>query len=742
MPRPPFVRALVTALLCTLAAPPLIGTAAAQKPWERKGVRVKVKIDSSPQNAVIYLDSKEFGPLGYTPLETKLVKGTYKVILELPGYKPLARDITVGRRNDPFIFVMERLPKPAVLDLRVSPADDSAQGAKVTVDNVAVGAIPATVEVAAGRHQVVVTKDGYNTYSEWVDVGEAERRTVVIVMVRLAPKTGTLVVSADVPGVEVYVDGARCDGVPCVMTLPEGPHMVEVRSGTLQPFRQQVTVIAGQQAKVMASLASQIPQTGAIRVHTPGLKGAEVYVDGELKGKAPGEFTGIRPGTHALEVRAPGYKPFEKEIQIRAGDTSYVKVELEKLPEAKPVGLLVVKSTVPLAEVFIDGAAFGQAPVRRELPPGRYIVVVQKSGFPEFKREVMLVQGQTLEVVAEMKAVGRIMVMAPPGAAIILDGQLIARTPMTPTEVPTGEHILDVRHPGFLEFRQAIKVEGGKSANFEIELKPRPTGPSPIQVAKMRRALSSFGEHAIPPGTFTADVGFGFPYFFEGRMTVGAVRFGKMMGLDAGFIFRTFGQANEFLAKTRFTALEAGPIALGADFAIGGGGGPDGRDNFSLEFGFGFTLHFKEIAAFSGRGFLSYYTDRMCWPRKLNGTTYSNVDDLNSSRDVCRAYDGSTNNNVPNTKTVPPSVLDELTHFVSSAGLPADWDPRDHRLSGTRFYLQAALEVTVAQNVGLFLLIEGVPFQHDRAAFMDLWNSAQIRRDPHIYGRAGMTLKF
>jgi hypothetical protein len=735
MVRPSFARALVAALLFTMAA----GTAAAQtvKPWERKGVKFKVKIDSSPQNAVIYLDSKEFGPLGYTPMETKLTKGTYKVILELPGYKPLARDITVGRRNDPFIFVLERLPKPAVLDMRVSPNDQSAAGAAVTVDNVSVGAVPVTQEVAAGRHQVVVTKEGYNTYSEWVEVGEGERRTMIIVMVKLAPKTGTIIVSADVPSAEVYVDGARCDGVPCVMTLPEGPHMIEVRSGTLQPYRQNVNVVAGQQAKVFANLASQIPQTGGIRVHTPGVVGAEVYVDGELKGKAPGEFAGIKPGTHALEVRAPGYQPTEREIQIRAGDTSYVKVELVKLPEVKPVGVISVKSPVPGAEVFIDGAVIGMAPQRRELPPGLHIVIVQKPGYPEFKREVMLVQGQIVDVVAEMKAVGRVMVMAPPGAAIMVDGQLVGRTPMMPAEVSVGEHILDVRHPNFLEFRQTIKVEGGKTANFEIALVARPTGPTPIQLAKMRRALSSFGEHAIPPGTFTADVGFGYPYFFEGRMTVGAVRFGKFMGLDAGFVFRSFGQANEFLAKTRFTALEAGPVALGADFAIGGGGGPDGRDNFSMELGFGFTLHFKEIASFSGRGYMGYYSDRMCWDRSRP------ADDLNGSRSVCRIYD--QNQGVPGATAPNPTAVQNVQAFAADylhKSDPAAWDPRDHRLSGARFYLQAALEITISPNVGAFIVIEGVPFQHDRAAYMDLWNSTQVKRDPHIYGKAGMTFKF
>jgi hypothetical protein len=220
-------------------------------------------------------------------------------------------------------------------------------------------------------------------------------------------------------------------------------------------------------------------------------------------------------------------------------------------------------------------------------------------------------------------------------------------------------------------------------------------------------------------------------------MTVGAVRFGKMMGLDAGFTFRSFGQSNEFLGKARFTALEAGPVALGADFAIGGGGGPDGRDNFTVELGFGFTLHFKEIASFSGRGYVAYYTDRMCWPRSRP------AEDLNSSRSACRVYD--QNQGVPGAPAPDPGAVQDVQNFASqylNKTDPAAWDPRDNRLNGARFYLQAALEVAISQNVGAFLVIEGVPFQHDRAAYMDLWNNTQVRRDPHIYGKAGMTFKF
>jgi hypothetical protein len=733
-PRPLFAHALVAALALSFLAPALAGTAAAQKPWERKGPKYRVKIDSSPQQAVIYLDSKEHGILGYTPHDTKLPRGTYKVILELPGYKPFSREITVGRRNDPFLFVLERAPRPATLDVRASTQDDSAAGGRLTVDNVAVGTVPNSVEVAAGRHQVLVTKEGFNTYSEWVDVQEGERRTIMVILVKNAPQLGTLVVTADMAPAEVWVDGQKRDDAPCIVPLPAGPHTVEVRAGSLTPFKQAVIVAPGQQVKVVAALAGQIPQKGAVRVHTPGVKGAEIYIDGELKGTTPGEIGDIKPGTHVIEVRAAGRKPVEREIQVKAGETTYVKADLEALPEVKPMGRLVIKSMVPNAEVFVDGASFGQAPVTRDVPPGRYIVVVQKPGYPEFRREVQLQRDQNIEVIAEMRAVGRLMVLAPAGASVLIDGQLVGRTPMSPTEVATGDHILEIRHANYLEYRQPIKIEGGKSANFEIDLKPRPTGPTPQEVANLRRSLSSFGVSAIPPGTFTADIGFGYPYIFTGRMTVGAFRTGPI-AVDGGFEFRTFGQDNQFLGHGRVSFLEAGPVTLGADFAIGGGGGPDGRNDFTMEIGAGFSLHFKQLATFTGRGYVDIYSDRMCAGR---GDTPP--EDLNSSREVCRAYDAAKG--VAGATSISNDVSTQLGDFKTKAGMPADWDPRDGRISGTRFLLQAALEIAATPQSSIYLIIEGAPFGAERAAFMDLWNSIMPRHDTLFYARAGMTFKF
>ena len=47
--------------------------------------KMRIKIDSQPQQAAIYIDAKETGIKGYTPATIRLPKGTYKIILVVPS---------------------------------------------------------------------------------------------------------------------------------------------------------------------------------------------------------------------------------------------------------------------------------------------------------------------------------------------------------------------------------------------------------------------------------------------------------------------------------------------------------------------------------------------------------------------------------------------------------------------------------------------------------------------------------
>src|SRR4051812_26870932 len=84
----------------------------------RKGRKYTVRIDSAPQQAAIYLDDKAYGIFGYTPWSGKLVKGDYKLIIELQGYKPMERMVRVEKPNQEFFQPLEKQILPGTIDVQ------------------------------------------------------------------------------------------------------------------------------------------------------------------------------------------------------------------------------------------------------------------------------------------------------------------------------------------------------------------------------------------------------------------------------------------------------------------------------------------------------------------------------------------------------------------------------------------------------------------------------------------------
>src|SRR5262245_19170268 len=99
----------------------------------RKGSKYTVKIDSSPQQAAIYLDDKSYGIVGYTPFKQKLTKGDYKIIIELQGYKPTERMVRIDSKNKEFFIPLERQILPGTVDVQ-AVSDPSLIGATVLID--------------------------------------------------------------------------------------------------------------------------------------------------------------------------------------------------------------------------------------------------------------------------------------------------------------------------------------------------------------------------------------------------------------------------------------------------------------------------------------------------------------------------------------------------------------------------------------------------------------------------------
>lgn len=139
----------------------------------------------------------------------------------------------------------------------------------------------------------------------------------------------------------VWVDGdyvgflKELHGDKKVMLLP-GEHEISVRQSGYDDFRRKIVVEPGQvqvvQVAMHLSLRAAIPAvTAELKLNVePGR--AAVFLDDKYVGHAS-EFGGlhamlISPGKHRVKVGLPGYRTFETEVNLLAGQKSEVKTEL------------------------------------------------------------------------------------------------------------------------------------------------------------------------------------------------------------------------------------------------------------------------------------------------------------------------------------------------------------------------------------------------------------------------------
>ena len=691
-----------------------------------RGRAHRLKIDSSPQQAAVYWDvgssganPKGYGIAGYTPVTIKVPRGPVKIVVELTGFKPQEQNLDV-RKSQNVSFTLERAPQVAHLDISASP-DSGAQGAEVFIDGVDKGTAPNSFELPAGRHQIELKKQGYKPFSDWLELAEGERRTRDVSMAKVEAPSGTLLVTSDQGG-DVYVDGIRKDAAPAIIPgIAAGDHVVEVRKDGAQPWRQTVTVVAGQQAKVTANFAPATPAVAGSSLRLISNEPeVEVFVDGEDKGKAPVTVNDLKPGEHIVGARKKAFKSQEQTVRVAAGENAIVNFRMEAAPPDRPHATLKVQSTIPNAEVFLDGSSLGRAPVdRTDLDPGKHYVVVHRDGFTDFKREVILVENQAVALVADLSATGGMRVLSTPeGAEVRIDGELIGKTPVSRDSVPAGDHVVEFRLAGYYDHKENMKVDGGREKVFSVDLKVIPTGPTPEQRLKRRQGMSSFGAKVNPVGGVTVDFGLGYPYYLQTRVMVGAVAT-KYFGFDVGVQARTMFDITDFALRGRVQLLEAGPFAVGADAnVIGFGTGVNGRSTVFGDYRVLASLAFADIATVSAFGHLSWWVDHFCPSQQqiANGTTEDAY--CNAAKDPV-AYAA----NFPN-------------------GNPTDAD------IGHRFYTGLAAQAAIDRLTSVFFEIEFLPFTEytgftPRKAYEGNYNQALIGTSDHgVYFTGGMSLKF
>jgi hypothetical protein len=168
---------VVVVLFCT------VRSAHADDCSANKRGKFKVKIDSAPQGALIYINTKECPSIGVTPWEGELDAGDFTILLEAPGYAPASKLFEIAmiqQTQELFVPLVKQQAPPKFDGPDVGGADAGKAPPEKTIqiEREEQGKAPTPLELGGGRYHVVITLDGKPMFDDFVEVEPTQDGTV------------------------------------------------------------------------------------------------------------------------------------------------------------------------------------------------------------------------------------------------------------------------------------------------------------------------------------------------------------------------------------------------------------------------------------------------------------------------------------------------------------------------------------------------------------------------------------
>ena len=262
-------------------------------------------------------------------------------------------------------------------------------------------------------------------------------------------------------GAGVYIDGKHAGQTPLSLSLPVGMHVAELRRGTTSR-RMSLSVEAGKIATQHVDFGG-VAATGELQV-TSEPAGAQVAIDGTLRGVTPLKVPDMAPGAHRITVSS-GRTSVNRTVEIAAGATATVVVSV---PVTVQNGWVEIDAPVDL-EVFEAGQHLGTGRASRiALAAGRHTLELVNRPLA-FRTEaiVNVVAGRSVSLDVPMPS-GTLSISALPWAEVSVDGRSIGQTPIGNLSVSLGTHEVVWRHPKHGERRQIVLV-GSQAVRLGVD---------------------------------------------------------------------------------------------------------------------------------------------------------------------------------------------------------------------------------------------------------------------------------
>jgi hypothetical protein len=277
-------------------------------------------VQSSPAGVEVFVDGVS---RGMTPARVSVTGGSH--ILELRGRgvpRVIPLQVPAGGQVSQYLEFADT-PTTGMLVVHSQPA-----GANVTVDGVARGAAPITIEgLSSGDHEVVLQSAAGSSRHTVKVLAGTTASLVAPIVAAAAPVDGPVSgwVSVKAPFlIEIREDGQLIGTTETDrLMLASGRHVLEFVNPTLG-FRESrtVQVLPGK----VASLEIELPQ-GSVSLNAAPW--AEVWIDGRRIGETPIGNVSVPIGPHEIVFRHPELGEKKQAVSVTTGAPVRVSVSMK-----------------------------------------------------------------------------------------------------------------------------------------------------------------------------------------------------------------------------------------------------------------------------------------------------------------------------------------------------------------------------------------------------------------------------
>ena len=140
-------------------------------------------------------------------------------------------------------------------------------------------------------------------------------------------------------------------------------------------------------------------------------------------------------------------------------------------PQRDATSVSINSSGTPGARVSLDGEPSLAAPLIEPTRAGKHHAVISADGFVSEERDIMAVEGQIVALDVPLKEKqARVVLTAPSGATVSVDGRAVGDMPVAPIDLPSGTHVLTLTKNGHDAYSHEIELGRGEQRRVDAPL--------------------------------------------------------------------------------------------------------------------------------------------------------------------------------------------------------------------------------------------------------------------------------